>query len=191
MMGVLFAGCWCAAVLGAQWAWARSRGRASAFAPAKGSPGAGVRYAFTGAMLPWAKESVRMNPGSYATGMIFHLGVLSAFASLALPGRVLSLLGLAGAAAGLALLAKRVAVPHLRGLSNTDDYLSNLLVTLVATLAGAALFTPSAHRFLPWACTALLLYLPLGKLRHCAFFFLSRYHLGAFFGRRGTFPPAS
>ena len=38
------------------------------------------------------------------------------------------------------------------------------------------------------AAMVLLCYAPLGKIRHCLFFFLSRYHLGRHFGRRGTFP---
>jgi hypothetical protein len=35
----------------------------------------------------------------------------------------------------------------------------------------------------------LFLYVPLGKIRHCFFFFAARCHMGAHFGRRGTFPP--
>jgi hypothetical protein len=35
----------------------------------------------------------------------------------------------------------------------------------------------------------LLVYAPLGKIRHCLFFFSTRSQLGAFFGRRGTYPP--
>ena len=184
MRAVLLAGAWCALALGTQLAAVLARPRASRFAPAAGSARAGVRYAFTGAMVPWAKESVRMNPGSYALGMLFHLGAFAAFAALAWPSRPLAALSLAGAAAGLGLLGKRLATPQLRGLSNADDFISNLLVTGFAALAGLA------PRLLPWAATALLVYIPLGKIRHCVFFFLSRYHLGAFFGRRGSFPPS-
>jgi len=187
---VLLSGAWCALALGAQLAAVLARPKKPLFAPAAGRAGAGVRYAFTGAMVPWAKESVRMNPGSYALGMVFHLGVFAAFASLAWPSRPLAGLSLAGAAAGLGLLGKRLAMPHLRGLSNTDDFLSNLLVTGFTALAGLASLVPPAQRLLPWAATALLVYIPLGKIRHCVFFFLSRYHLGAFFGRRGCFPPS-
>ena len=120
---------------------------------------------------------------------MLHLGLFAAFFSVFRPGRVPALLALAGAAAGLGLLVRRGVQPHLRGLSSADDVLSNLLVTGFAGLAGATLVLPGASRFLPWAGAALLVYLPLGKLRHSVFFFLSRYHLGAFFGRRGTFPP--
>ena len=34
----------------------------------------------------------------------------------------------------------------------------------------------------------LLAYAPLGKIRHCLFFFIARGHLGRHYGRRGTFP---
>jgi hypothetical protein len=198
MTALLLAGAWCALTLAGQLALAKAQGRPRAFAPAAGgpnpgSPQAGSRYAFTGAMLPWAKESVRMNPGGYALGLTMHAGLFAALASLVLRGPAGSslspvqlaavALSAAGAAAGLGLLAKRLLQPHLRGLSNADDFVSNLLVTLTCTLAAAG------SRLLPWAVTALLCYIPLGKLRHCVFFFLSRHHLGAFFGRRGVWPP--
>ena len=35
----------------------------------------------------------------------------------------------------------------------------------------------------------LLAYAPLGKIRHCLFFFTTRSAFGTFFGRRGTYPP--
>jgi hypothetical protein len=41
------------------------------------------------------------------------------------------------------------------------------------------------------AAIVLLLYVPLGKIRHCLFFFATRYHTGIYFGRRGTLPPAA
>jgi hypothetical protein len=44
--------------------------------------------------------------------------------------------------------------------------------------------------FMSLTATALFLYLPFGKIRHCVFFFSTRYHFGAFFGRRGVLPPA-
>ena len=185
-----YAGIWCVALLGAQLVRARGFGRKTPFAPAAGSAAAGVRYAFTGAMAPGAKESVRMNPGSYLAGLTYHAGVAAAFALLFLKHRALGALALTGALAGVALLAKRILKPHLRGLSSADDFVSNGLATGFAALAGLAAFLPAAGVLASGWCVALLLYLPLGKIRHCVFFFLSRYHLGAFFGRRGTFPPS-
>jgi len=185
---VLPAALWCGLLLGVQLLRARAYGRRPLFAPAAGDPAAGARYAFTGAMLPWAKESVRLNPASYAAGIAYHLGIAAAFALVFVQSRALAALALLGSLAGCALLAKRIVKPHLRGLSNADDFVSNALATAFAGIAAA---TPATSRILPWACAALLVYIPLGKIRHCAFFFLSRYHLGTFFGRRGTFPPAA
>jgi len=140
--------------------------------------------------MPWAKESVRMNPGSYVAGIAYHAGIGAAFVLVFAPVRILGAIALVGALAGAALLAKRALKPHLRGLSNADDFISNGLATGFAALAAASVVSTGAARALPWWCAALLVYIPLGKIRHCVFFFLSRYHLGAFFGRRGTFPPA-
>lgn len=179
---------WCVLLLGAQVLRARSYGRKPLYAPASGDPRAGARYAFTGAMLPWAKESVREHPASYLAGLLYHAGIFSGAALLFLRFRPLAAPALAGALAGLGLLAKRALDPHLRGLSNADDYISNLLATGFALLAGLGAFLPAAAAALPWWGAALLAWIPLGKIRHCVFFFLSRYHLGVFFGRRGTFP---
>ena len=187
MLPVAIAAAWCAALLGGPLLRSRRFGHRRLFAPAAGSPAAGVRYAFTGAMLPWATESVRRNPGSYLAGLVFHAGVASAFLLLFRSWAGLAAVALAGAAAGAGLLARRLLEPHLRGLSGADDFVSNGLATGFAALAGVSPFLPAAARILPWGCAALLFYVPLGKLRHCAFFFVSRTHLGAFFGRRGTF----
>ena len=86
-------------------------------------------------------------------------------------------------------LRKRGLKPHLRGLATPDDFVANLLTTLFALLAAGQLAWPALRG--PWLAEAILLlvYLPLGKIRHCFFFFPTRSHLGAFFGRRGTFPP--
>ena len=38
---------------------------------------------------------------------------------------------------------------------------------------------------------ALAVYVPLGKIRHCLFFFPTRYFFGSYFGRRGVLPPGA
>jgi hypothetical protein len=65
---------------------------------------------------------------------------------------------------------------------------SNLLVNIV--LAAALLVTYSfvSQAVLFWTVIALSLYIPLGKIRHCVFFFYTRILFGAFFGRRGVLP---
>ena len=95
------------------------------------------------------------------------------------------------ALAGLGLLGKRVASKVLRGLSSPDDYVANLLTSVFASLAAVAAFVPDARAAWLVAGAALLLYVPVGKIRHCLLFFPARYEMGRFFGRRGTFPPAS
>lgn len=197
-LAVLAAAAWAVGALAFAWLRARGFGRRVLLAPAAGDPAAGTRYAFTWAMLPQAKESVRMHLPSYAAGMFFHLGALTAFgllvlelAGVGLPAAVVwpaRIATLAGALGGLALLAKRALTPHLRGLSSPDDFVANLLTTSFAALAGAASLHPPLRTAWLVVTTVLLVYLPIGKIRHCVFFFSSRAHLGAFFGYRGTFP---
>ncbi len=197
-LAVVLAGAWCAAALLLEFHRAKAFGQRRLFAPALGDPMAGVLYAFTKGMAPQAKESVRRNPLSYAAGMLYHCGLFAAFALLVLSLGGLNVHGLSlgltfgalvGALAGLALFAKRIFKAHLRGLSCPDDFVSNLLATVFAALAGLTVFRPEIQSVWMLATCALLVYMPLGKIRHCLFFFSTRYHSGAFFGRRGVFPP--
>ncbi|MBI1751641.1 MAG: hypothetical protein HY014_16470 [Acidobacteria bacterium] len=191
---VVAAGVWAVAGLLVLRARARAFGSRQPFAAAAGDPAAGIRYAFTGAMSPGAKESVREHLPSYGLGLAFHGGIFTAFALLALSlagfelprslwlgARALLALGAMG---GLGLLLKRLLKAELRGLSRPDDFVSNLLATAFVALA---LVSPGQA----WLLSAILLlfYAPLGKIRHCLFFFMARSHFGAFFGRRGVFPP--
>ncbi|WLT31647.1 hypothetical protein [Geothrix sp. PMB-07] len=192
-IAVIAAGVWAAAGLLLLRARVRAFGSRQPFAAAAGDPAAGIRYAFTGAMSPGAKESVREHLPSYGLGLAFHGGIFTAFALLALRlaefgvprslwlgARALLVLGVVG---GLGLLLKRLLKAELRGLSRPDDVVSNLLATGFVALA----LIPGPA----WLVSAILLlvYTPLGKIRHCLFFFVARSHFGAFFGRRGVFPP--
>ncbi|MBA4377624.1 MAG: hypothetical protein C0395_03065 [Gemmatimonas sp.] len=188
--------------LGAVVALAVQAARASAFgirplhAPAAGSATRGVLYAFGPGMSPLAKESTRTHPWAYALGVAYHLGVFAAFGYLLLlllgvdvaPTAALGVPLLAGALGGLGLFVRRYASAPLRGLSVPDDAIANLLTTGFVALAAARLRSPAAEPALLAAAMLLLCYVPLGKIRHCVFFFLSRRHLGRHFGRRGTFP---
>jgi hypothetical protein len=196
---VLLAAAWAILALAFLHLKAKGYGKRTLFSKPSGDPAQGVLYAFTKGMAPWAKESVRMNLPSYMAGVAFHAGVFTAFglllaaiigltlpAFLVLMARVLTL---GGAIGGFSLLGKRILKPQLRGLSCPDDFVSNLLSSLFVALAFAHTFSPSLERLWMGEAVLLLLYAPLGKIRHCLFFFTTRYHLGAFFGRRGTFPP--
>ena len=198
-LGVLLALAWAILALGSMHRKAKAFGPASTFAKPAGDFRRGVRYAFTKGMAPWAKESVMLNLPSYGAGMVFHAGVITALGMLLLTlaglrpaGLAMTLarlLTLAGAFAGAALLAKRLVNRELRGLSCPDDFVANLLCTAFALLAcGAASGAALGGAWLAEA-VLLMVYAPLGKIRHCLFFFTTRYHFGAFFGRRGTFPP--
>jgi hypothetical protein len=196
---VLLAGAWTILALAFLHLKAKLYGKRTLYSTPAGDSAQGVLYAFTKGMAPWAKESVMLNLPSYGAGMVFHAGVFTAFSlllvaliGLELPSFLLFLvrvLATAGTLGGLGLLAKRAVKPQLRGLSSPDDFVSNLLSTLFVGLALAWTFHPTLASL--WMCEAILLlvYAPLGKIRHCFFFFTTRYHLGAFFGRRGTFPP--
>lgn len=193
---ILAAAAWALAALLFQWFRAKSYDRRKLYSAPAGNPAGGIRYAFTKGMRPDAKESVREHFLSYLAGMAYHMGAFTALAQLVLcltgvdrPIPVFIamqvLLG-AGALGGGSLLLKRIFNPELRGLSHPDDYVSNLLVTVFIVLA-MAIFHDGLHT--AWHCSAvvLLVYIPLGKIRHCLFFFSTRAAFGAFFGRRGVF----
>jgi len=195
--GVILATIWCAGALVVLYMRTKAFGVRQLHSRPAGDARAGVRYAFTKGLAPQAKESVRMNPLSYLAGMLYHTGI---FAGLALLGlklsglgapRVLGIVALLGAMGGVALLGKRMFKAHLRGISCPDDFVSNLLATGFAALAGITCFWPGFASLWLIETIALLVYAPLGKIRHCLFFFPTRYHFGAFFGRRGVLPPTA
>lgn len=163
-----------------------------------GHPLRAALYNFTGAMTPAHKESVRNHPREFAVGMLMHAGVVLAGAGVLLLvlwpragqdllyyGRPLLWLALL---ANLILLIRRVLSPSLRAISSPDDYLA--AGATAGFLAFASLPPWTAHPGMFLIYTALLLiYLPLGKLRHAVFFFLARGDLGARLGYRGVYPP--
>ena len=162
-----------------------------------GSAAAGVLYAFGPGMAPWAKESARAHLPTWTAGVLYHLGAFAAFVLLAvltaglypneriiLIWRIVLALGLA---AGLGLFAKRLVSPTLVPISCPDDFFSNLMVDGFLALALAATWDAAVPAFLIWSAV-LLLYIPVGKIRHCLFFFYTRLLFGRFFGRRGVLP---
>ena len=72
-----------------------------------------------------------------------------------------------------------------------DDFISTSLVTLFLLMTTLNLILPtvSAVNTIYYICSILLLlYLPLGKLRHVVYYFAARYHLGFFYGWRNVWP---
>jgi hypothetical protein len=166
--------------------------------PLKALPSHGITYAFTTGMMPWAKESTRIHMLAYLRGIGFHIGIFAALGALlispfwsSLPGMITSLLvwvlglgALLGAAGGVMRMADR----NLRGLSLPDDHFAVWLVTLFMALAALALWNASFLVPFYLVSTVTLVYVPLGKIRHCLYFFFSRIFFGRFFGRRAIFP---
>ena len=170
--------------------------RVPTYAAPRGSEGAGVRYAFTTAFLPWAKESASAHLATYLAGIVYHAGIFAMLAALvltltpfALPravGVALAVVLALALACGLGLLAKRHARNDLRAVSVPDDTIANLLVDAALATALAAALAPGAVVPFQLAGAALLLYAPLGKLRHMLFLVTSRALWGRFYGRRGV-----
>ncbi len=166
------------------------------FAPPRGSEARGVRYAFTTAFMPWAKESASGHLATYLAGIVYHAGIFAMLARLlltlpavALPrmlDRVLAVLFVLALGCGVALLVKRRTRPELRAISVPDDLISNLVVDAALACAFAAALAPGAVPAFQLAGAALLLYAPLGKLRHMPFLVTSRRLWGESYGRRGV-----
>ena len=167
-------------------------------AAARGDISPAVLYSLTGAMMPWKKETAGLHPVSYALGIGYHAGIFLAFAwlvllffNLRLPEPVAGLSALLLAVSffcGLALLVKRIATPAMRYFSNPDDYFSNAITSGFIALSALALRNDSAVPALLVYAGLLLLYIPVGKLRHSLYFGLARVYLGLFYGRRGVWP---
>ncbi len=166
--------------------------------PLKGNPQQGIRYAFTLGMMPWAKESTRIHMVAYLRGIGFHIGIFAALGALLispfwtlLPRELTVLLlivlgigSLLGAAGGVMRLAEH----NLRGLSTPDDHFAVWLVTIWMAVSALAVWN-SAFLVAFYILSAITLaYIPLGKIRHCLYFFFSRTFFGKFFGRRAVFP---
>ena len=173
-------------------------GRKPLFSKPRGSVLRGIFYAFGPGMTPWEKESARKHLATYAAGVIYHGGIFLALLHLALivagvrvPGPALQAARWIFAAAFLAgcgLLVKRIVKPGLRAISCPDDYVSSGIVGLFLVLSWLVAGRPETAPVLFAVSILMFLYIPAGKIRHCAYFFYSRILFGRFFGRRGTLP---
>ncbi len=170
-------------------------GRRVYYSAPRGYAGHGIIYAFGQGMLD--KESVSRHKPTLAGGALYHLAIFAGLAYVlwtALPLGVSPPLWAfrpvlaAGAAVGLALFVKRTAKPHLRRLSCPDDFFANLFVDLFLALALLHTFVPALESVLLGVSILLFAYIPLGKIRHCFFFFYTRLIFGLHFGRRGALP---
>jgi nitrate reductase gamma subunit len=175
------------------------KGKPVDYAVPAGDTTKAVMYSFTGAMSPAKKESAYLHLPVYAAGILYHLGtflsILLFFLFIAgvwiegVMSVLISVFLALTTLSGLWILIRRALDKTLRTLSNPDDYLSNILVTLFQAATIGILYYEHLVATYFITASALLLYLPLGKLRHAVYFFAARYHLGYFFGYRGTWPP--
>jgi len=162
----------------------------------RGSIGRAVLFAFTLGMAPWEKESTRIHWIAYLRGIFFHIGIFIAFGVL-LASPWLSLIpkwiiwfvaavtGLGGIF-GFVGIFMRLNGPNERMLSLPDDYFSVFLTSLFITLAFATLLWPAALPVFYIVTGILGAYLPISKIRHCVYFFYSKFFFGMSFGHRGV-----
>lgn len=161
----------------------------------KDAPVRGILYAFTLGMAPWAKESTRIHQVAYLRGIAFHVGIFVALAGLfaspwfdllPVPVRILGALvsGL-GALFGVAGAIMRLAEKHLRAISTPDDHAAVWLVSVFLAAMALALWSTAFLPAMYIVAAIMLVYAPLGKIRHCIYFYFGRLFYGIHVGRRG------
>ena len=204
---VLIAAAVSAAAFLLSWLLSRRVGYARRFAPAVGSEAAGVRRAYKLTLAPWAREESRRHlprelaDTFYARSFLslhYHLAIFAAIVLLLttpmwheIPVSISPIIAtflLFGLVCGLVLLAKRIFEPRLRRISIPDDYLANALASIFVLAAFIAVFVPEFEPAFQITGGVLLLYAPLGKIRHMLFTFTSLRFSGAHYGRRGVRP---
>jgi hypothetical protein len=162
----------------------------------RGSPWRGMLYAFTLGMAPWEKESTRIHWIAYFRGIIFHVGIFTAFGVLLaspwlayLPGWLIWL-GVAvtgaGALLGYAGILIRAMGENERTLSLPDDYFSVFLTSTFTALAALSLLVAGVLPIFYLVTASMMVYIPFSKIRHCVYFFYSKFYFGMGFGRRGV-----
>lgn len=177
-------------------------GRPDDLSVSSGNVTKGIVYSFTKAMAPGAKESAYLHMPTYAGGIIYHLGtflslglfiiLIAGFPSLdSMLKYIFSAFLFISFFAGFAILMKRIISKDLKSLSGLDDYISNGVTSLIQLFTAVYLLVPDAETFYYLSVSLFFIWLPLGKTKHLLFFFFARYHLGFFYGWRGTWPQKS
>ncbi|MDE3090743.1 MAG: hypothetical protein KGJ80_15315 [Chloroflexota bacterium] len=155
----------------------------------------GILYAFTLGMAPWAKESTRLHMAAYLRGIAFHIGIFAGLAALlASPwfdlipeiirvpfAFIIGVGALMGAAGGI----MRIVEHNLKAISTPDDHAAVWLVTFFLAAMTAALLSTAFVPAMWLVGAAMLVYAPLGKIRHCIYFYFGRLFYGIHVGRRG------
>ncbi len=162
----------------------------------RGNVRRGIAFAFTLGMAPWEKESTRRHWVAYIRGILFHVGVFTAIAAFLaspwldqLPQWLLWLAGgvtAIGAVFAYAGIYLRLSGENERVLSLPDDYFSVFLTATFTALAAVVLLTGTGLPVFYLVTAILGVYVPFSKIRHCVYFFYSKFFFGAGFGRRGV-----
>jgi hypothetical protein len=166
------------------------------YARQRGSPARGILFAFTLGMAPWEKESTRIHWIAYLRGIFFHVGIFTAFAVLLaspwlpmLPNpliwMVVAITGI-GALFGFAGIFIRLSGPNERMLSLPDDYASVFITSLFTALASGILISSMLLPAFYVIAGIMMAYIPISKIRHCVYFFYSKFFFGFNFGHRGV-----
>ena len=147
-------------------------------------------------MAPWEKESTRRHWIAYFRGIFYHLGIFMALAVLfvspwlsVVPQSIIWLalcVTVVGAVFGFAGIGMRLAEEDTRFLSVPDDYFSVFLSSSFVTFAFLTLLVPSVLPVFYVVGAVMLVYIPFSKIRHCVYFFYSKFFFGLSFGRRGV-----
>jgi hypothetical protein len=166
--------------------------------PAKGNSFQGTVYAFTQGMMPWEKEATRIHMMAYLRGIGFHVSIFIAIGEVIIspfwkylhPFHSLFLCWvlIVGAFLGVRGATLRITERNLRGLSLPDDHFAIWLVSLFVAVTGFAMINDAFLIPMYLISAITFVYIPLGKIRHCLYFFFSRIFFGKFFGRRAVFP---
>ena len=174
-------------------------GKPKEYSTPAGTIAPAIQYSFIGAMSPAKKESAFLHLPTYFAGIAYHLGTFLSllifiliWAGVRFPvilAGVLALSLVISSGCGIGVLIKRILKKGLRELSTPDDYFSNLLVTFFQVMTAFVLGWNKVYPGYFILASLLLLYIPIGKLKHAIYFFAARYHLGFFYGWRGVWPP--
>jgi hypothetical protein len=160
----------------------------------RGSQTIGIVYAFTIGMLPWVKESTRKHWIAYLRGVVFHLGIFVGLFVLIFGlfvkfdknlSLILAFITGLGAVMGFAGFVVRFLEKNLKLISTIDDYLSVLLVSIFLSFVSLSLLDDKYMVPMYLLSSLMLFYAPLSKIRHCLYFFFSRFFFGKHLGRRG------
>jgi len=168
------------------------------YAKSQNRPIKGIVYALGRGMMPWEKESASRHLWTYLGGIFYHIGIFAAlfyvfvlvisFHLDSIAVSILRVIIFAGLFCGFGLFFKRSIKIQLRRISCPDDFASNLIVDVFLVLSLTDTYTIKLRSLLFAVAIVMFLYIPVGKIRHCFFFFYSRILFGFFYGRRGVLP---